>query len=403
MQRPPTDDKPPGMRVAVVLEHRFKSTPDGRVWTDGPFPYSFFTRYLDRFEQVEVVARVQALAEPGPRWVRADGEGVTFAPVPYYVGPREYLSRRQAVAAAIKQTLAGGGAVVLRAPGQLANVAAGSLMRDARPYGAEIVGDPYDALAPGVGQGSLRPLFRWQQTRALKRLCSHAASVAYVTQYALQRRYPPSPEAFATHYSSVELPAEAFVSEPPKVRIGGPLRLVTVGSMEHLYKGQDVLLRAVAICRRAGLEFTLTLVGDGGQRSGLQNLAARLQIADAVRFAGQFPSGAGIRQQLDQADVFVLPSRQEGVPRAMIEAMARGLPCLGSLVGGIPELLPASALVPPGDATALAELIRLSVSPKVRSLYAAQNLAAARAYEDCVLQARRREFYEEITRRTALQ
>jgi glycosyltransferase involved in cell wall biosynthesis len=277
------------------------------------------------------------------------------------------------------------------------------LIRGRHPYGAEIVGDPYDALAPGVGYGALRPLFRWQQTRALKRLCSHAASVAYVTQSALQHSYPPAPEAFTTHYSSVELPAEAFVPAPPVLRSSDPVRLITVGSMEHLYKGQDVLLRALAMCRRAGLEFTLTLVGEGAKRSWLEDLAERLRLTDAVRFAGQLPSGEEVRQELDQADIFVLPSRQEGVPRAMIEAMARGLPCLGSTVGGIPELLPEAAMVPPGDATALAALIRKSVSAKVRQIYAARNLAAARAYEDGALQGRRREFYEQIARRTALQ
>ena len=390
------------MRVVVVLEHRFRSTPDGRVWTDGPFPNSFFVRYLDRFDHVEVVARVQPVSEPGSAWVLADSERVTFAPVPYYVGPREYLLHRQAVAAAIKRALEGDNAVVLRAPGQLANVAARSLVRGGHPYGAEIVGDPYDAFAPGVGHGGLRPLFRWQQTRALKRLCRNAASVAYVTGSVLQQRYPPAPGAFTTHYSSVELPDEAFVAEPREPG-PGPVRLITIGSMEHLYKGQDVLLRALAICRRAGLDFTLTLVGDGSKRSWLEDLADRLGLSEAVRFAGQLPSGAAVRQELDQADIFVLPSRQEGVPRAMIEAMARGLPCLGSSVGGIPELLPEAAMVPAGDANALAALIRRSVSAKVRRLFSTQNLAAARAYGDRELQGRRREFYEQITRRTALQ
>lgn len=385
------------------MEHRFRSTPDGRVWTDGPFPYSFFTRYLDQFEHVEVVARVQPAGEPMSRWVRADGDRVSFAPAPHYVGPREYLTHRHAVAAAIKRSLRDASAVVLRAPGQLANVAAQSMIRGGHPYGAEVVGDPYDALAPGAGHGSLRPLFRWQQTRALKHLCRHAASVAYVTEFALQRRYPPAPEAFTTFYSSVELPAEAFVPEPPEPRAGDLVRLISVGSMEHLYKGQDTLLRALAMCRRAGLDFTLTLVGEGAKRSWLEDLAARLQLAAAVRFAGQLPSGEAVRQELDRADIFVLPSRQEGVPRAMIEAMARGLPCLGSSVGGIPELLPESALVPPDDATSLAALIRMSVSPKIRRLHAARNLAAARAYEDCVLRGRRREFYKQITLRTALQ
>jgi glycosyltransferase involved in cell wall biosynthesis len=391
------------MRVVVVLEHRFRSTPDGRVWTDGPFASSFFARYLDQFEHVEVVARVQPISEPSPAWLRADCDRVTFAPVPYYVGPREYLTHRQAVTAAIKLALQGDNAVVLRAPGQLANVAAQSLIRGRHPYGAEIVGDPYDAFVPGVGQSSLRPLFRWQQTRALKRLCRNAASIAYVTASALQRRYPPAVEAFSTHYSSVELPDEAFVSEPPEPGASGPVRLITVGFMEHLYKGQDVLLRALAICRRAGLDFTLTLVGDGSKRTCLEDLADSLRLGEAVRFAGQLPSGAAVRQQLDQADIFVLPSRQEGVPRAMIEAMARGLPCLGSSVGGIPELLPESAMAAPDDATALTALIRKSVSPKVRRLYAAQNLVAARAYGDRELQGSRRAFYKQITRQTALQ
>ncbi len=269
--------------------------------------------------------------------------------------------------------------------------------------GPKLSATPTTPSPPASARVRLRPLFRWQQTRALKRLCRHASSVAYVTESALQHRYPPAAEAFITHYSSVELPAEAFVAEPREPRTSGPVHLITVGSMEHLYKGQDVLLRALAICRRASLDFTLTLVGDGAKRSWLEDLTGRLLIAEAVRFAGQLPSGAAVRQELDQADIFLLPSRQEGVPRAMIEAMARGLPCLGSSVGGIPELLPESAMVPPGDATALAALIRKSVAPKVRRRYAAQNLAAARSYEDRELQGRRRQFYEQITRQTALQ
>ena len=76
-----------------------------------------------------------------------------------------------------------------------------------------------------------------------------------------------------------------------------------------------------------------------------------------MTFLGQLPAGEMVRAQLDKADLFILPSKTEGLPRALVEAMARALPCIGTTVGGIPELLPSEDLVPPGDVKALAETI----------------------------------------------
>lgn len=399
MQTCVRDDSPKGMQVSVVLDHRFWATPNGTVWTDGPFPYSFFTRYLDVFDQVQVVARVASVEGSSSQWQQACGDAVEFVPVPCYVGPWEYLRQRHAVRHAVERALLPPRPIILRAPGQLANVAASFLDRARRPYSAEVVGDPYDAFAAGADRRLLRPFFRWQQTRALRHLTSRAAAAAYVTEHALQHRYPPRPGTFTTHYSSVELPDAAVVSQPREPRISGPLHLVTVGSMEHLYKGQDVLLLALAECRAEGLDVDLTLVGDGRERPWLEDLTNQLQLGTAVRFVGQLPSGDAIRQQLDQADVFVLPSRQEGVPRAMIETMARALPCIGSAVGGIPELLPASAIVPANDVAALAAAIGQFSSQEVRREASIRNLGRSAAYGDGVLRERRREFYKQ----TALQ
>ena len=75
------------MNVVVTVEQRFDSTPDGKVWTQTSFPYSFWTRYLEVFEGVRVVARVRAVPSVPSDWKRADGEGVSFIAVPYYIGP----------------------------------------------------------------------------------------------------------------------------------------------------------------------------------------------------------------------------------------------------------------------------------------------------------------------------
>src|SRR5690606_12476224 len=100
-------------------------------------------------------------------------------------------------------------------------------------------------------------------------------------------------------------------------------------------------------------DIRLRVVGDGRYREILENLARQLGVWDNVAFVGRLPA-AEVRRELDNADLFVLASRTEGLPRAMIEAMARGLPCLGTRVGGIPELLPDDCLVPPDSPDELA-------------------------------------------------
>ena len=133
-------------------------------------------------------------------------------------------------------------------------------------------------------------------------------------------------------------------------------------------------------------------------------LAARaraLGLGPRVRFLGQLPAGDAVRAELDRADLFVLPSRTEGLPRAMVEAMARALPCIGSTAGGIPELLPAEDLLPPGDAAAQARKIREVVSdPGRMARMSARNLEKAEEYRDDALRERRVAFYQNITNQT---
>jgi glycosyltransferase involved in cell wall biosynthesis len=171
--------------------------------------------------------------------------------------------------------------------------------------------------------------------RNLRRECRDAYAACYVTREALQKRYPTRGEEFAV--SDVILGPGALAAEPrmyysPQVSF----QLVTVGSLQQMYKGTDVLIGAVAACVQQGLDLTLHVVGDGKHRPELEALAEYLGISERVRFRGELPAPI-VRAELDAADMFVLPSRTEGLPRAMIEAMARGLPCIWTNLGGKPE------------------------------------------------------------------
>lgn len=122
-------------------------------------------------------------------------------------------------------------------------------------------------------------------------------------------------------------------------------------------KGQDVLLAALARVRDAGLPFTVLLAGEGATRGALEAQARSLGLADHVHFLGQVTA---IGPLLLAADAVVLPSRLEGLPLTLLEALIRERPVVASAVGGIPEVIEDGvhgSLVPPGDPVALAETL----------------------------------------------
>lgn len=140
--------------------------------------------------------------------------------------------------------------------------------------------------------------------------------------------------------------------------------------------GMDTLLEALALLPE---RFSLTLVGDGPLRSRLERLASRLGISGRVTFTGSLSPGEALGL-LDKADVFVRPSRTEGLGNAFLEAMAAGLPTLGTPVGGIVDFLSEGKtgwLVPPANPEALAKKIESLVAlPREERKIIAENARA---------------------------
>ena len=388
------------MNLLINCPQHFDRTADGQIWTNGQFPYSFWTRYLAVFVSVTVVARVRDVPELSAERQPASGTGVRFLRVPDYTGPREYALRAAAVSAMARKAVQNGSAILLRPPGEIAAWVLWHTRKSGRPYAVEVVADPYDVFGPNAVRHPLRPVFRWWFTRALKRQCANACAAAYVTEHALQQRYPSAPDAMATHYSDIELPESAFVSDPRRAEQNHKARIIFVGTLAQLYKAPDVLIDAFATCQ-AHIDAELVIIGSGRHQLELEERAKSQGIADRVHFRGQLTTPVDVRAELDRADLFVLASRVEGLPRAMIEAMARALPCIGSSVGGIPELLPPEDIVPPGDVPALASKItQVLQQPARMQQMSARNLIKAGEYKDDVLNARRREFYQFLRNRT---
>jgi glycosyltransferase involved in cell wall biosynthesis len=405
------------MQLCLTLEHRFQQTPDGKIWTITQCPYSFYQEYLEVFDNVRVIARVFPVDKAGADFLEVEGPGVEFYAMPAYKGPYGYVANRRAVAQRAGNAVPDGAAVILRAHSQIANVVEKALDRRKYPYAVDVVADPFDVLSPAANGHPVAPIARRYFTSNLKRQCRSAIAVAYVTKSYLQQRYPPHPDSVIPQQtrrpgdirqrsigvSDVSLTEDAFVQYPRTERhSSSEFRVVFVGTLESLYKGPDVLVDAVALCKAMNVVVRARIIGSGRQMEALREKSARLGVHGIVEFVGPVTAGQGVRSELDNADLFILPSRAEGVPRAMIEAMARGIPCLGTNVGGIPELLEAEDMVPQDNAAALAkQMIDIATNPVRYRSMANRNLRKAITYGRSFLAEPRKRFYESVRDLTA--
>ena len=160
-----------------------------------------------------------------------------------------------------------------------------------------------------------------------------------------------------------------------------PLRVLFVGRLTTA-KNVDVLLSALSELARAGVELTCQIIGDGPERKNLEALAANLHLADRVEFAGGMDHQL-VLDRYERADVLVLVSETEGWPKAITEAMAFGLICIGGDRGLVPEMLGEGRgfVVPPRDVAALVAALRqIAATPNSNQDMSARAAAWAQRY-----------------------
>jgi glycosyltransferase involved in cell wall biosynthesis len=193
-------------------------------------------------------------------------------------------------------------------------------------------------------------------------------------------------------------PAERL---PP--RDGEAIRCLAVARLVER-KGLGELLRAFALLPRGRCR--LDIVGKGPDESRLRELALRLGLGEEVQFLGSLTRPA-VAQRYREADLFTLPSSAEAFGNVFAEALASGLPIVGSTVGGIPELVDHGAnglLVKPGDPEGLAQAIDyLAGDPELRREMGLRNRAKAEAtLEWRQVTSQYRSIYDTLVRRRSI-
>jgi glycosyltransferase involved in cell wall biosynthesis len=203
----------------------------------------------------------------------------------------------------------------------------------------------------------------------------------------------------AADYTRSQVLRVSDTSEWPKIRVvrcgidldrlaprpsrpaGTPFRVVTVGRLAP-EKGLMVLLEALLRLQESGIDVALSVVGSGRHEAAIADFVARNGLGERVSLVGEVPADQ-VPGLLREADAFCLPSFAEGVPMAIVEAMAIGIPVVSTQVGGIPEVVIAGTTgicVPAGRSDLLAEGIAALATDPERGL--AFSTAARRRVEE---------------------
>lgn len=363
------------MRILFASEHRLVRLPDGTHWGEESF-HKAVQRY--RRDGVDVVAmvRVTPQLEPPESAARLTPE-VAVLPLAPYRGLSGTLLAQLRVRRTVTRAVADSDRAVVRVPGAIGTLVARNAIQRGLPLLAEIVGDPHDVFGPASARERLRPLIRVVARRQLQWVASRASVTCYVTMNALQRRYPPHPGRPTFEISDVDVP-DTLLQAVPRVRHSSETyRLAAVVSLERPYKRVDLLLELVRSLRQEGLDAEALIIGGGRLSAEYEDLAGSMDVP--ATFTGQLARDQALRA-LTTAHAIVSTSFVEGLPRALIEGMALGLPAFAFDVGGIAELAPGVSLAQPGDIDSMCEAILASADPVEYPILSARAIGTARRY-----------------------
>lgn len=371
---------------------------EGRFYAASQEKYDFYQRYLRVFEELRLVCRCEERKEIKKGAVSLDNDKrIEVFPVPMFHGPKQYAQKFFAVGRAIGNATKGCDAAILRIPSTTAMRVYESVKRLGIPYACEVVYDGEDGWK--VTSGLTRLIWK-RIDKNMRKICAGADGIACVTEHYLQKHYfSNKPDSFKSFYSSLALD-KSFFSAPKHYPKHNTFTIAHVTNQIgfHGRKGNLELIQAVSFLKNKGYDVMIKFVGEIRDNSPekVKQFANQLGVGERIEFLGYIT-----RKELDKflsnVDLFVLPTKAEGLPRVIIEAMAKGLPTITTPVSGCPELIAPHFLVDYDDVNTLADRIQeLLDNPDLYEMTSKRNFEKAWEYEASVLEKRRDVFYSEL-------
>lgn len=362
--------------------------------SDGGDYYEFsyhglLERYSYLADEIEFLMRVEPLPENAS--LTPIPNEIEVVAVPNFKSPSSYFRCIKKAKEIIKEEVRSADIVVLRGS-SCAHIARVYTKKFNKPCIYECVGCFWDSLWNYSLLGKFMAPFEFLGAR---RAIRNSRYVYYVTEQFLQRRYPTRGRQVACSNVQIEEPAR-IVLEKRLEKIAGMNGRVTLGTaaaVDVRYKGQEYVIGAIPGLLNKGYDIEYVLAGSNAHNDNyLEELASRLGVSDRVHFLGSL-NKTEMAEFYDSIDIYVQPSKQEGLPRSVIEAMSRACPVVGTSIAGIPELIEAEWLFKKGSSKEVEKTVSAILSSDLSAI-AARNYQESKKYSIEKLTKRREAFYD---------
>lgn len=385
------------MKALFINDHPFiKDIVTNTLYTSGSLNSDLWYRYLKHFDFLTVIGRSE-IRNDTSKYQLAERKNVTFKLLKVK-GGRDYFIKSRYIKENLQQEILTHDIIIIRLPSMFGIFAANFCIKNQIPYIVEVVGCAWDS---NWNYGGLAPrLIAPYSFISMKKAVKNAVAAIYVTERFLQERYPINSNlkinASNVTVSNIDcqvIKERIFAIENSKkyYHVG------VIGNLSVKYKGYDVLLKAIECLPENKRKLLRVFFVGGGDQTYLKKIIHKYNLNKQSKIIGKLKAGKEIYEFLDSLDIYIHPSKQEGLPRVVIEAMSRGCPVLASSVAGIPELIDEKYLHNVGNYKKLSkDLIKIIDDKKELKKMATNNFENSKKYKFNVIETRRSSFFQQI-------
>lgn len=390
------------MKALVLLELHFYRDDNGEYWSKRLIDYNYLDRYLSVFDKINVCARISIIDQTDGTLLKLSGPNVSFIELPDTQGVKETLKAFPETKKVFKESLKTNDAVIVRAPSMMTMLLYSEIKKSGLPFSVDVA---LSGLNMFPGKGVFNKFLNKRVDSYLKKICMQANGVSYVTEYVLQQFYPcramcepKNKDYFTGSFSTIEMNDEHYYKQDWDVKLKpDKFILVHSGFMDDSRKCQDHVIKVIKKVVDQGFNVEVRFIGDGGLRPKYEKMATEFGIQDRCVFCGLIRSKELLLKELRKCHLFIFPTKAEGLPRSVLEAMAQGLPCISSPVDGVPELLRPEYLVNWWEVDGFAEKICGLLSDWPRMVAQSDiNYRKALEYHNDILKGKRHDFYGKL-------